>query len=119
MNASVVAHYALLWSLKGFSCALSLHPYSAAEALLARVKRLFGDPHQATEDLKKEVSDKMGDYRQKLDEARDLLRDAHNKTKQAEGLAVNNQLNLERLQVHTYTNTDLLYKTLSNVVCYV
>ncbi len=83
------------------------------------MKRLFGDPHQATEDLKKEVSDKMGDYRQKLDEARDLLRDAHNKTKQAEGLAVNNQLNLERLQVHTYTNTDLLYKTLSNVVCYV
>uniref|UniRef100_A0A673MXM5 Laminin subunit alpha-2-like n=1 Tax=Sinocyclocheilus rhinocerous TaxID=307959 RepID=A0A673MXM5_9TELE len=71
----------------------------AAEALLARVKRLFGDPHQATEDLKKKVSDKMGDYRQKLDEAQDLLRDAHNKTKQAEGLAVNNQLNLDRLQV--------------------
>uniref|UniRef100_A0A671KB74 Laminin subunit alpha-2-like n=1 Tax=Sinocyclocheilus anshuiensis TaxID=1608454 RepID=A0A671KB74_9TELE len=70
----------------------------AAEALLARVKRLFGDPHQATEDLKKEVSDKMGDYRQKLDEAQDLLRDAHNKTKQAEGLADNNQLNLDRLQ---------------------
>uniref|UniRef100_A0A671SZR7 Basement membrane-specific heparan sulfate proteoglycan core protein n=1 Tax=Sinocyclocheilus anshuiensis TaxID=1608454 RepID=A0A671SZR7_9TELE len=68
----------------------------AAEALLARVKRLFGDPHQATEDLKKEVSDKMGDYRQKLNEAQDLLRDAHNKTKQAEGLAVNNQLNLDQ-----------------------
>uniref|UniRef100_A0A8C1YKN0 Laminin subunit alpha 2 n=1 Tax=Cyprinus carpio TaxID=7962 RepID=A0A8C1YKN0_CYPCA len=70
----------------------------AAEALLARVKRLFGDPHQATEDLKKEVSDKMGDYRQKLDEAQDLLRDAQNKTKQAERLADNNQLNLDRLQ---------------------
>lgn len=40
----------------------------------------------------------MSDYRQKLDEAQDLLRDAHNKTKQAEGQAVNNQLNLERLQ---------------------
>ncbi|XP_077077233.1 laminin subunit alpha-2 isoform X13 [Siphateles boraxobius] len=70
----------------------------AAEALLARVKRLFGDPHQATEDLKKEVSDKMGDYRQKLEEAQDLLRDAHNKTKQAEVLANTNQLNLDRLQ---------------------
>ncbi|KAG1925040.1 Laminin-like protein epi-1, partial [Pimephales promelas] len=70
----------------------------AAEALLARVKRLFGDPHQATEDLKKEVSDKMGDYRQKLEEAQDLLRDAHNKTKLAEGLANTNQLNLDRLQ---------------------
>uniref|UniRef100_A0A8C1CBX1 Laminin subunit alpha 2 n=1 Tax=Cyprinus carpio carpio TaxID=630221 RepID=A0A8C1CBX1_CYPCA len=70
----------------------------AAEALLARVKRLFGDPHQATEDLKKEVSDKMGDYRQKLDEAQDLLKDAHNKTKQAERLADNNQLNLDHLQ---------------------
>lgn len=70
---------------------------------MARVKRLFGDPHQATEDLKKEVSDKMGDYRQKLDEAQDLLKDAHNKTKQAERLADNNQLNLDHLQVHTYT----------------
>uniref|UniRef100_A0A672NID3 Laminin, alpha 2 n=1 Tax=Sinocyclocheilus grahami TaxID=75366 RepID=A0A672NID3_SINGR len=86
----------------------------AAEALLARVKRLFGDPHQATEDLKKEVSDKMGDYRQKLDEAQDLLRDAHNKTKQAEGLADNNQLNLDRLQVRTYTNTQT-YDTLRMV----
>lgn len=74
---------------------------------MARVKRLFGDPHQATEDLKKEVGDKMGDYRQKLDEAQDLLRDAHNKTKQAEGLAVINQLNLDRLQVRKYTNRDL------------
>lgn len=44
----------------------------------------------------------MGDYRQKLDEAQDLLRDAHNKTKLAEGLAVTNQLNLDRLQVRKY-----------------
>ncbi|XP_059355199.1 laminin subunit alpha-2 isoform X1 [Carassius carassius] len=70
----------------------------AADALLARVTRLFGDPHRATEDLKKEVSDKMGDYRQKLDDAQDLLRDAHNKTKQAERLADNNHQNLDRLQ---------------------
>uniref|UniRef100_A0A8C1W8S5 Laminin subunit alpha 2 n=1 Tax=Cyprinus carpio TaxID=7962 RepID=A0A8C1W8S5_CYPCA len=100
-----------LWSLcfgllKGFLChesqirsSLSLYLFIFTEALLARVKHLFGDPHQATEDLKKEVSDKMGDYRQKLDEAQDLLRDAHNKTKQAERLADNNQLNLDRLQV--------------------
>uniref|UniRef100_A0A8C1J6P4 Laminin subunit alpha 2 n=1 Tax=Cyprinus carpio TaxID=7962 RepID=A0A8C1J6P4_CYPCA len=93
----------------------------AAEALLARVKRLFGDPHQATEDLKKEVSDKMGDYRQKLDEAQDLLRDAQNKTKQTERLADNNQLNLDRLQVHTYTNTQTYdtLRTVSKAFCYV
>ncbi|XP_051500882.1 laminin subunit alpha-2 [Myxocyprinus asiaticus] len=70
----------------------------ASEALLAKVKRLFGDPHQATEDLKEEVSDKMGDYRQKLSEAQDLLLDAHNKTREAGALAVSNQQNLNSLQ---------------------
>uniref|UniRef100_A0A8C2J0V6 Laminin subunit alpha 2 n=1 Tax=Cyprinus carpio TaxID=7962 RepID=A0A8C2J0V6_CYPCA len=97
MNDEIQAMLAELRKLtdKELSLALSLHLYSAAEALLARVKRLFGDPHQATGDLKKEVSDKMGDYRQKLDEAQDLLRDAQNKTKQAERLADNNQLNLD------------------------
>uniref|UniRef100_A0A8C2J1H4 Laminin subunit alpha 2 n=1 Tax=Cyprinus carpio TaxID=7962 RepID=A0A8C2J1H4_CYPCA len=106
--------------LSELSLALSLHLYSAAEALLARVKRLFGDPHQATGDLKKEVSDKMGDYRQKLDEAQDLLRDAQNKTKQAERLADNNQLNLDGLQVHTYTNTQTYdtLRTVSKAFCY-
>lgn len=30
--------------------------FSLAEELYQKVKRLFGDPHQATEDLKAEVS---------------------------------------------------------------
>lgn len=70
------------------------------------MKRLFGDPHQTTEDLKKEVSGKMNDYRQKLEEAQDLLKEAHSRTREAENLSANNQRNLDRLQVHTGTDVE-------------
>uniref|UniRef100_A0A8B9LLR2 Basement membrane-specific heparan sulfate proteoglycan core protein n=1 Tax=Astyanax mexicanus TaxID=7994 RepID=A0A8B9LLR2_ASTMX len=61
----------------------------AAEALFAKVKRLFGDPHQATQDLRDEVGGKLGDYRNKLDDAQELLNQAQNKTRQAEAVTAN------------------------------
>uniref|UniRef100_A0A8B9LMM9 Basement membrane-specific heparan sulfate proteoglycan core protein n=1 Tax=Astyanax mexicanus TaxID=7994 RepID=A0A8B9LMM9_ASTMX len=64
----------------------------AAEALFAKVKRLFGDPHQATQDLRDEVGGKLGDYRNKLDDAQELLNQAQNKTRQAEAVTANSHL---------------------------
>ncbi|XP_035384872.1 laminin subunit alpha-2-like isoform X4 [Electrophorus electricus] len=70
----------------------------AAEALRARVERLFGASHQATELLREEVGRKMEDYGNKLTEAQDLLKEAQGHSRQAEVLSYNNQRNLESLQ---------------------
>uniref|UniRef100_A0AAR2JGC3 Basement membrane-specific heparan sulfate proteoglycan core protein n=1 Tax=Pygocentrus nattereri TaxID=42514 RepID=A0AAR2JGC3_PYGNA len=70
----------------------------AAEALFAKVKRLFGDPHQATQDLREEVGEKLGDYRTKLDDAKQLLNEAQSKTRQAEALIHSGQHSLDNLQ---------------------
>uniref|UniRef100_A0AAY5EFW1 Laminin, alpha 2 n=1 Tax=Electrophorus electricus TaxID=8005 RepID=A0AAY5EFW1_ELEEL len=67
----------------------------AAEALRARVERLFGASHQATELLREEVGRKMEDYGNKLTEAQDLLKEAQGHSRQAEVLSYNNQRNLE------------------------
>ena len=71
------------------------------------MKRLFGDPHQATEDLKAEVTEKMGDHRAKLDDAQALMKDAQGKSREAGALSGQNQRNLTTLEVsslvtHTY-----------------
>uniref|UniRef100_A0AAQ4RFF4 Basement membrane-specific heparan sulfate proteoglycan core protein n=1 Tax=Gasterosteus aculeatus aculeatus TaxID=481459 RepID=A0AAQ4RFF4_GASAC len=65
-----------------------------AEQLYQKVKRLFGDPHQTTEDLKEKLSDHEG----KLKEAQDLLHSAQGKTRQAGKLAEQNQANLTALE---------------------
>ncbi|XP_030638763.1 laminin subunit alpha-2 [Chanos chanos] len=70
----------------------------AAEALYAKVKRLFGDPHQATEDLKKEVMEKMDDYQGKLNDTEELIRQAQDKVTEARGLSAANQRKLDSLQ---------------------
>ncbi|XP_076612601.1 laminin subunit alpha-2 [Chaetodon auriga] len=69
-----------------------------AEELYQKVKRLFGDPHQATEDLKAEIKEKLSDHEGKLQEAQDLLRSAQGKTRQAGSLAEQNQANLTALE---------------------
>uniref|UniRef100_A0A4W6BWC7 Laminin subunit alpha 2 n=1 Tax=Lates calcarifer TaxID=8187 RepID=A0A4W6BWC7_LATCA len=63
-----------------------------AEELYQKVKRLFGDPHQATEDLK------LSDHEGKLQEAQDLLHSAQGKMKQAGSLAEQNHANLTGLE---------------------
>ncbi|XP_068198951.1 laminin subunit alpha-2 isoform X1 [Antennarius striatus] len=69
-----------------------------AEELYQRVKRLFGDPHQATEDLKAEIKEKLSDHEGKLQEAQDLLHSAQGKTRQAGTLAEQNQAKLSALE---------------------
>ncbi|XP_048106035.1 laminin subunit alpha-2 isoform X4 [Alosa alosa] len=70
----------------------------AAEALYQKVKRLFGDPHQATEDLKAEVTGKMDDHHHKLNDTQELLKEAQDKIKEAGGLSDANQRKLDALQ---------------------
>ncbi|XP_066555448.1 laminin subunit alpha-2 [Amia ocellicauda] len=72
--------------------------FGAADALLQKVKRLFGDPHQATEDLKLEVSKKLEDYKNKLDDAQDLLREAQRKIQETNALSAVNQRNMTALE---------------------
>ncbi|XP_077409138.1 laminin subunit alpha-2 isoform X2 [Vanacampus margaritifer] len=69
-----------------------------AEELFQKVKRMFGNPHQATEDLKAEIKGKMSDHDSKLQEAQDLLYSAREKTRQAGLLAGQNQANLTFLE---------------------
>uniref|UniRef100_A0AAQ5XDM4 Laminin subunit alpha 2 n=1 Tax=Amphiprion ocellaris TaxID=80972 RepID=A0AAQ5XDM4_AMPOC len=69
-----------------------------AEELYQKVKRMFGDPHQATEDLKAEVNIKLSDHEKKLQEAQDLLNSAQGQTRQAGSLAEQNQANLTALE---------------------
>uniref|UniRef100_A0A8C7ZDL5 Basement membrane-specific heparan sulfate proteoglycan core protein n=1 Tax=Oryzias sinensis TaxID=183150 RepID=A0A8C7ZDL5_9TELE len=76
--------------LKNLFCSFSL-----ADELLQKVKRLFGDPHQATEDLKAE---KLSDHDEKLQEAQDLLNEAQLKTRQAGLVANQNLANLTSLE---------------------
>ncbi|XP_061560843.1 laminin subunit alpha-2 isoform X1 [Phycodurus eques] len=69
-----------------------------AEQLFQKVKRMFGDPHQATEDLKAEIKGKLSDHEGKLQEAQDLLYSAREKTRLAGLLAGQNQVNLTFLE---------------------
>ncbi|XP_061125977.1 laminin subunit alpha-2 isoform X2 [Syngnathus typhle] len=69
-----------------------------AEELFQKVKRMFGIPHQATEDLKAEINGKMSDHEGKLQEAQELLHSAREKTRQTGLLAGQNQANLTFLE---------------------
>ncbi|XP_061668188.1 laminin subunit alpha-2 [Syngnathoides biaculeatus] len=69
-----------------------------AEELFQKVKRMFGGPHQATEDLKAEIKGKLSDHQSKLQEAQDLLYSAREKTRLAGTLAGQNQANLTFLE---------------------
>uniref|UniRef100_H3DG70 Laminin subunit alpha 2 n=1 Tax=Tetraodon nigroviridis TaxID=99883 RepID=H3DG70_TETNG len=71
---------------------------SLAEELYQKVKRLFGDPHQSTEDLKAEIKEKLADHGGKLQEAQDLLHSARGNIRQAGSLAEQNQANLAALE---------------------
>ncbi|KAJ8355964.1 hypothetical protein SKAU_G00187580 [Synaphobranchus kaupii] len=70
----------------------------AADALYQKVKRLFGDPHQSTEDLKEEVTGKMADHKDKLDDAAALLKEAQDKIREANFLSAVNHHNVSKLE---------------------
>ncbi|NXY75813.1 LAMA2 protein, partial [Glareola pratincola] len=61
-----------------------------AEDLLDKVKKLFGEPSEKNEDLKNEVRDKLANYHTKVDDARDLLREATSKIREADRLSAVN-----------------------------
>ncbi|NXN96942.1 LAMA2 protein, partial [Rhinopomastus cyanomelas] len=61
-----------------------------AEDLLDKVKKLFGEPSEKNEGLKKEVRDKLANYHTKVDDARDLLREATSKIRKAGRLSAIN-----------------------------
>ncbi|KAM6406959.1 laminin subunit alpha-2 isoform 4-T4 [Pluvialis apricaria] len=69
-----------------------------AEDLLDKVKKLFGEPSGKNEDLKNEVQDKLASYHTKVDDARDLLREATSKIREADRLSAVNQKNMTMVE---------------------
>ncbi|NWS47641.1 LAMA2 protein, partial [Probosciger aterrimus] len=61
-----------------------------AEDLLDKVKSLFGEPSEKNEVLKNEVRDKLASYHTKVDDAKDLLREARRKIWEADRLSAVN-----------------------------
>ncbi|NXG45981.1 LAMA2 protein, partial [Psilopogon haemacephalus] len=64
--------------------------FKNAEDLLNKVKKLFGEPSEKNEDLKNEVQGKLANYHSKVDDARQLLREASSKIRKAERLSATN-----------------------------
>ncbi|NWX11325.1 LAMA2 protein, partial [Caloenas nicobarica] len=69
-----------------------------AEDLLDKVKKLFGEPSEKNEDLKNEVRNKLANYHTKVDDARDLLREATSKIREADRLSAVNQKNMTMVE---------------------
>ncbi|XP_077145501.1 laminin subunit alpha-2 isoform X2 [Ranitomeya variabilis] len=75
----------------------------AAEGLLNRVKKLFQDPHNKTNDLNIEVKDKLSNFEDKLDDVLDMLREAREKIKESNQLSAINKHNMTALEGHKQT----------------
>ena len=71
----------------------------AAEGLLKKVQRQFGESRGKNEDLEKDLQEKLTDYKSKLDDAWDLLREATDKIREANHLSAANQKNMTALDV--------------------
>lgn len=71
----------------------------AAEGLLMKVQKVFGEPRGKNEKLEKDLGEKLTDHENKLDDAWDLLREATNKTREANRLSAANQQNMTALEV--------------------
>uniref|UniRef100_A0A8C3RNL2 Laminin subunit alpha 2 n=1 Tax=Chelydra serpentina TaxID=8475 RepID=A0A8C3RNL2_CHESE len=80
-----------------------------AEALLKKVKKLFGEPTEKNEELKNEVRDKIADYKNKVDDARDLLREASSKIREANHLSTINQRKMTVIEVSADDQISLTY----------
>lgn len=70
----------------------------AAEGLLKKVQKVFGEPRERNEKLEKDLGEKLTDHKNKLDDARDLLREATDKTREANHLSAANQQNMTALE---------------------
>uniref|UniRef100_A0A2K6U8T7 Laminin subunit alpha-2 n=1 Tax=Saimiri boliviensis boliviensis TaxID=39432 RepID=A0A2K6U8T7_SAIBB len=70
----------------------------AAESLLKKVKKLFGESRGKNEEMEKELREKLADYKNKVDDAWDLLREATDKIREANRLSAVNQKNMTALE---------------------
>ncbi|XP_006926219.1 laminin subunit alpha-2 isoform X1 [Pteropus alecto] len=70
----------------------------AAESLLKKVNKLFGESREKTEEMEKDLREKLTDYENKLDDAWDLLREATYKIREANRLSTVNQKNMTALE---------------------
>ncbi|XP_036172309.1 laminin subunit alpha-2 isoform X3 [Myotis myotis] len=70
----------------------------AAEGLLKKVQKVFGEPRGKNEKMEKDLGEKLTDHKNKLDDAWDLLREATDKTREANRLAAANQQNMTALE---------------------
>ncbi|KAF5920031.1 hypothetical protein HPG69_014397 [Diceros bicornis minor] len=70
----------------------------AAEGLLKKVKKLFGESRGKNEEMEKDLQEKLADYKNKVDDARDLLREATDKIREANRLSAANQKNMTALE---------------------
>lgn len=70
----------------------------AAEGLLKKVKRRFGESRGKNEAMEKDLRERLDDYRSKVDDARDLLREATDKIREANHLSAINQNNMTALE---------------------
>ncbi|XP_076784087.1 laminin subunit alpha-2 isoform X1 [Arvicanthis niloticus] len=70
----------------------------AAEGLLKRVNKMFGEPRAQNEEMEKDLREKLAEYKNKLDDAWNLLREATEKTQDANQLSAANQKNMTILE---------------------
>lgn len=70
----------------------------AAEGLLKKVRKLFGEPRGKNEEMEKNLQKNLTDYQNKVDDARDLLRIATDKIREASRLSAANQQNRTTLE---------------------
>ncbi|XP_057345251.1 laminin subunit alpha-2 isoform X1 [Manis pentadactyla] len=70
----------------------------AAEGLLKKVKKLFGESRGKNEEMEKALRELLADYQNKVDDAWDLLREATGQTREADRLSAANQKNMTALE---------------------
>lgn len=63
------------------------------------MKKLFGESRGKNEEMEKDLWEKLADYKSKVDDAWDLLREATDRIKEANRLSAENQKNMTALEV--------------------
>lgn len=84
--------YCLLLGLGGGDC-------RAAEGLLKKVTKLFGEAREKNEKAENDIRAILAENKDKVDDAWDLLREATDKIREANRLSAANQKNMTALEV--------------------
>uniref|UniRef100_A0A8C5LFF2 Laminin subunit alpha-2 n=1 Tax=Jaculus jaculus TaxID=51337 RepID=A0A8C5LFF2_JACJA len=70
----------------------------AAEGLLKKANKMFGEPRAKNEEMERDLREKLADYKSRQDDAWDLLREATDKIREADHLSAANQANMTALE---------------------